>query len=70
MFLTSFIFALREALVLKLVISGILSSIFLILSSNASFLTKSIFITLLSLLKSKDAGTSLSTSNLSASDFK
>ena len=53
--MTSFILALREALVAKLVISGILSSIFLIYI---------IFTTSLSLLKSIGAGTNLSASNL------
>ena len=50
--LTSFILALREALVAKLVISGILSSIFFILALYTSFLTTSFFTTSLSLLKS------------------
>ena len=39
--LTSFILALREALVAKLVISEILSSIFFILALHTSFLTAS-----------------------------
>ena len=51
-FLTAFILALRVVLVPKLVISGILSSIFLILVLCTSFLTTLLFTTLLSLLKS------------------
>ena len=66
MFLTLFILALRVVLVAKLVISGILSSIFFILALYTSFLTTSFFTTSLSLLKSTGTGTNLSTSNLSA----
>ena len=52
-FLTSFILALRAVVVVaKLVISGILSSIFLILALYTSFLTTSFFTTSLSFLKS------------------
>ena len=51
-FLTSFILALRVVLVAKLVISDILSPIFLILVLCTSFLTTLLFTTLLSLLKS------------------
>ena len=63
--LTSFILALTVVLVAKLVISGILFSIFLILALYTSFLTTSFFTTSLSLLKSTGTGTNLSTSNLS-----
>ena len=62
--LTSFILGLRETLVVKLVISGILSSIFLILALYTSFLLTSFFTELLSLLKSTGIGTNLSISNL------
>ena len=61
--LTSFISELRVVLVAKLVISGILSSIFFILALYTSFLTTSFFTTSLSLLKSKGTNTDLSTSN-------
>ena len=50
--LTSFILELRGELVAKLKISGISSSICLILELYTSFLTTSIFTTLLDLLKS------------------
>ena len=50
--LTSFNLALRAVLVAKLVISGFLSSIFLMLTLYRSFLTTSFFTILLSLLKS------------------
>ena len=50
--LTSFILALRVALVATLVMSGILSSIFFILALYTSFLTTSFFTTSLNLLKS------------------
>ena len=59
--LTSFILALGLALVAKLVISGILSSIFLILVIYTSFSTTSCFTTSLSLLKSTAAGSNLPT---------
>ena len=62
---TSFILALTVVLVAKLVISGILFSVFLILALYTSFLTTSFFTTSLSLLKSTGTGTNLSTSNLS-----
>ena len=68
--LTSFILALREALVAKLVISGILSSIFFILVLYTSFLATSVFTTSLSLLKLTGTGANLSTSNLSTLLFK
>ena len=64
-FSTSFILVLRVILVAKLVISGILSSIFLISALYTSFLTTSFFTTPLNLLKSTGTSTSLSTSNLS-----
>ena len=63
--LTSFILTLRVVLVAKLVISGILSSIFFILALYTSFLTTSFFTASLSLLKSGRTGTNLSTSSLS-----
>ena len=66
LFLTSFILALREALVAELVISRILSSVFLILELHTSFLTTSFFTTSISLLKSTGTCTNLSTSNLSS----
>ena len=68
--LTSFIFVLRIVLVAKLVISGILSSIFLILALYSVFLTTSFFTTLLSLLKSAATGANLSISILSTLLFK
>ena len=49
--LSTFILALRVVLLAKLVTSGILSSIFLILALYTSFLTKLLFTTSLSLLK-------------------
>ena len=52
------------------VISGILSSIFLVLALYKSFLTTSFFTISLSLLKSTRTGTNLSTSNLSALLFE
>ena len=57
--MTSFILALRVVLAAKLLISGTLSSIFLILALYTSFLTTSFFTTLFSLLKSAEAGTNL-----------
>ena len=66
----SFILALRETLVAKLVILGILSSIFLILALYTSYLTTSFFTKSRSLLKSTKTGTTLSTSNLSTLLFK
>ena len=64
--LTWFILALREALVPTLVISGILSSMFLILPLYTSFLTTPFFTTSLTLIKPTGKGTNLSLSNLSA----
>ena len=55
-FLTSFILPSRVALVAKLVISDILSSIFFILALYTYFLTTSFFTTSLSLLKSTGTG--------------
>ena len=54
----------------KLVISGILSSIFFILALDTSFLMPSFFTTSLSLLKSTGTATNLSTSYLSTLIFK
>ena len=68
-FLISFILAWSVVLVAKLVISGFLSSIFLILALYKSFLT-SFFNASLNLLKSTETGTNLSTSNLSSLLFK
>ena len=65
--LTSFYLSLREALVAKLVIPGILSSTFFIL---ACFFKTSFFTASLSLLKSIGIGTNLSTSSLSTLLFK
>ena len=64
-----FVLPLREALVAKLVILGILSSVFLILAFYTSFLT-SFFTTSLNILKSTGTGTNLSTSSLSTLLFK
>ena len=61
LFLTSFILALRVVLVTKLVASVVLSSIFLILALYTSFSMTSFFTTSLTLFKSKDTGTNLST---------
>ena len=63
--LTSFILALREALVAKLVTSGTFSSIVLILELYTSLLTTSFYTKLLSLIKSTITRTKLSASNLS-----
>ena len=68
--LTSIILVLRIALVANLVISGILSSIFLILALYSVFLTTPFCTTLHSLLKSTRTGASLSISNLSTWLFK
>ena len=68
--LTPFILALRDILAAKLVISGILSSIFFSLALYTSFLTTSFFTTSLSLLKSTGAGSNLSISNLSTLLFE
>ena len=64
LFLTSFIITSKVVLLVKLVNSGILSSIFLILALYTSFLIKSFFTTSLSLLKLTGTGTDISTSNL------
>ena len=65
LFLTTFILALSKALVAKLVISSILSSIFFYLSIICIFyLTTSFFNTSPSLLKSTGTGPNLQTSNL------
>ena len=69
-FLTSFILALRVVFLAKFVISGILSSISLILEFYTSFLTTSFFTTSLRLLKSTGTGTNLLTSNFSTLFFK
>ena len=61
---------LRVVLVAKLVISGILSSLFLILTLYTSYLAASFFTTSLSLLKSTGTCANLSTSNLSTLLFK
>ena len=61
--LTSFMLALRVILVAKFVTSGILSSIFSILSLYTSILTTYFFTTSLSLLKLTGIGNNLSTSN-------
>ena len=63
--LNSFNFVLKIVLVAKLLISGILSSIFLIFALYSIFLTTSVFTTLLSSLKSTGAGANLSICNLS-----
>ena len=70
MFLTSFILTLAVVLVAKLVISGILSPVSLILPLYTSFLTTRFFTTLVSLLKSMGAGANLSASHLSTLIFK
>ena len=61
---------LRVVLVAKLVISGILSSIFLILALYSVFLTTLFFTTVLSLLKSTGAGANLSIPILSTLLFE
>ena len=68
--LTSFILALRIVLVTKLVISGILSSIFVIFALYTSFLTTLFFTASLSLLKSTILDINLSISYLSNLLFK
>ena len=55
--LPSFILTLRVVLVAKLIISGILSSIFFILALYTFFLTTSFFTTSLNLLKSTRTST-------------
>ena len=66
--LNSFILVLREASVAKLVISGISSSIVLILALYTSFLTILFFTISLGLLRSTGTVNSLSTSNFSTLD--
>ena len=68
--LNLFILPLRVVLVAELVISCILSSIFLILALYTSFLKRSYFTVLLILLKSTRTGANLSISNLSTLLFK
>ena len=68
--LISFIFVSRIVLVATLVISGILSSIFFILTLYSVFLTTSFLTTLLNLIKSTGTGTNLPISNLSTLPFK
>ena len=57
-------------LLAKVVTSDVLSSIFLIIAFYTSFLTTSFFITSLSLFKSTEIGTNLSTSKLSRLLYK
>ena len=67
----TFILSLRAVLVVKVIISGILSSIFFILALCASFfLTTSLFTTSFNLHKSTGTGNHLSTSSLSTLLFK
>ena len=68
--LNSFIFVLRIVLVAKLVISGILSSIFFVFALYSVFLTTSFLTALVSLLKSTGTGSNLSISNLATLFFK
>ena len=68
-FFTSFIFVLRLVLVTKLLISGILSSIFFILALYSVFLTTSFLSRLLNLPKSTGTGTYLSISSLTTLVF-
>ena len=68
-FLTSFSFVLRLLLVAKLLISGILSSIFFILALYSVFLTTSFLTTSLNLLKSVGTGANSSISSLSTVVF-
>ena len=67
--LTSLIFVLRLALVARLLISGILSSIFFIFSLYSVFLMTSFSTTSLNVFKSVGTGANLSISNLSALVF-
>ena len=69
-FFNSIYFSIKIIVVGKLLISGILSSIFLILALYTSFLTTLFFIKSLSSLKSTGTGTNLSTSNYSNLLFK
>ena len=66
----SFISALRVVLVAKLVISGILFSIFFVLALYTFFLITSFLATSLSLLKSKGTRANLSASILSTLDLE
>ena len=68
-FFTSIIFVLRLVLVTKLLISGILSSIFFILALYSVFLTTSFLSRLLNLPKSTGTGTYLSISSLTTLVF-
>ena len=68
-FFTSFIFVLRLVLVTKLLISGILSSIFFTLALYSVFLTTSFLSRLLNLPKSTGTGTYLSISSLTTLVF-
>ena len=65
-----FLTAVKTVVVAKLVISGILSSIFFILALYASLLTRLLLLYLLVYFKSTGTGTNLSTSNLSILYFK
>ena len=67
--LTSLIFVLRLALVARLLISGILSSIFFIFALYSVFLMTSFSTTSLNVFKSVGTGANLSISNLSALVF-
>ena len=68
--LTSFILAFSVVLVVKLVISGILSSIYLILTLYSVFLTTSCFTILLSLIKSTGVVFNFPISDISTLLFK
>ena len=68
--LTSFILAFSVVLVVKLVISGILSSIYLILTLYSVFLTTSCFTILLSLIKSTGVVSNFPISDISTLLFK
>ena len=69
-FSTSFNFVLRIVLVVKLLISGILSSIFFLWALYSVFLTTSFWTTLVNLLKLTGTVTNLSVSSLSTLVFK
>ena len=69
LFLTSFIFVLRIVLVARLLISGILSSIFFTFPLYSVFLKTSFLTTSLNLLKSVGAGANSSISSLSTVVF-
>ena len=68
--LASFILTLRVVLVAKLVISGILSSIFFILALHSVFLTTSFFTKLLTLRKSVGVVSNFVIPNLYTLRFK